>query len=319
MNFSQKISAYKTCYEIRELELNISKKYAEGRMRCPTHLSIGQEGVPSALSLLMKKKDFVISSHRPHAHYISKGGNIDRMLSEIYGKENGCSKGRGGSMHLIDLNVNFMGSTAIVGNSIPVGVGLALSSKIKNENRITYIFLGDAVIETGVFWESLNFSIIKNLPIIFICENNFFSVYSPLKVRQPKNRKIHSMVKAAGINSFSGDGNIIEEVFEITNKAIKNIKKGLGPQFLEFKTYRWLEHCGPNFDDSLNYRPKELTDRWIKKDPLRIIKKKIGKKNFSLLKKINNQIDKKINKSFYKAENSKFPNAKDFAKYVYKK
>ena len=133
MNFSQKISAYKTCYEIRKLELLISKKYQEEKMRCPTHLSVGQEGVPSALSLLMKKKDFVISSHRPHAHYISKGGDIKKMIAEIYGKESGSSKGRGGSMHLVDLKVNFMGSTAIVGNSVPVGVGLALSSKIKNE------------------------------------------------------------------------------------------------------------------------------------------------------------------------------------------
>ena len=163
--FFSKISAYKICYEIRKLELLISKKYKE-QNEMSTHLSVGQEGVPSALSLLMKKKDFVISSHRPHAHYISKGGDIKKMIAEIYGKESGSSKGRGGSMHLVDLKVNFMGSTAIVGNSVPVGVGLALSSKIKREKRLTFIFLGDAVVETGAFWESLNFSIVKKLPII---------------------------------------------------------------------------------------------------------------------------------------------------------
>ncbi len=319
MNFSQKISAYKTCYEIRKLELLISKKYQDEKMRCPTHLSVGQEGVPSALSLLMKKKDFVISSHRPHAHYISKGGDIKKMIAEIYGKESGSSKGRGGSMHLVDLKVNFMGSTAIVGNSVPVGVGLALSSKIKKEKRLTYIFLGDAVVETGAFWESVNFSIVKKLPIIFVCENNYYSVYSPLEVRQPISRKIHKMVAGLGLNSFSGDGNFIDQVFNISKKAINNANKGLGPQFLEFKTYRWLEHCGPNWDDHLNYRPKKIKDQWLKKDPLNLIIKKIGKNHSRLLKKINHQIDKKIEKAFDFAEKSEFPKAKDYKKYVYKK
>ena len=129
------LKLYENLYKIRFVEEEISRRYSQQLMRCPVHLSIGQEAVAAALSLIMKKKDFAVSSHRAHAHYLSKGGSIKKMLAEIYGKKNGCSQGKGGSMHLIDKNVNFMGSTAIVGNSIPIGVGLALSSKIKRKKH----------------------------------------------------------------------------------------------------------------------------------------------------------------------------------------
>ena len=124
---------YKKFIEIRFLELEISKRYSEGKMRCPVHLSVGQEIVPSILSLFVKKNDYFISTHRGHAHYIAKNGNIPEMISEIYGKKTGTSEGKGGSMHLIDTKVNFMGTSAIVGNSIPVGVGLGLSNKINKK------------------------------------------------------------------------------------------------------------------------------------------------------------------------------------------
>ena len=127
-------------YRIRSVEEEISKRYSEGKMRCPTHLSIGQEAVPSAFSQIVKKNDFAVSSHRGHAHYLAKGGNLKSMLAEIYGKKTGCSGGKGGSMHLIDLAVNFMGTSAIVGNSIPVGVGLGMSAKIKNTKQVSFIF-----------------------------------------------------------------------------------------------------------------------------------------------------------------------------------
>ena len=123
------LSLYKIFFYLRFVEETISNKYSEGKMRCPVHLSIGQEAISAIFSCLVKKKDFAISMHRPHAHYLAKGGNLNKMISELYGKETGCSKGRGGSMHLIDENVNFMGSTSILGNNIPIGVGLALSSK----------------------------------------------------------------------------------------------------------------------------------------------------------------------------------------------
>ena len=191
---------------IRTVEETIAEKYDQQNMRCPTHLSTGQEAVSAAVGMALQKKDLVVSTHRSHGHYLGKGGNIPRMIAEIYGKEGGCSKGKGGSMHLIDLSVGFMGSTAIVGNSIPIGAGLGLAMQLDKSNNISCIFIGDGAIEEGVFAETVNFCAQRDLPVLFLCENNFYSVYSPLTVRQPKNRPIHKMVEAMGIKSFKGDG-----------------------------------------------------------------------------------------------------------------
>ena len=241
---------------IRETDLQISRRYSESQMRCPTHLSIGQECVPSVVGTFTSKKDLCVSSHRSPAHYLGKGGALKKFISELYGKSTGCSKGRGGSMHLTDLNVGFVGSTAIVSNSIPVGVGLSLSSKILGKKQITIIYLGDASVEEGVFFESLNFAIVKKIPVIFVCENNFYSVYSPLSVRQPVNREIYKMVKACHIKSFKANGNFVNEIIASFLKAKSFVEKKGEPVFLEFQTYRWFEHCGPNLDDHLKYRGK---------------------------------------------------------------
>ena len=179
--------------KIRLVEERIALEYPKNEIRCPTHLSIGQEGVPAALSIALNNADYAVSTHRGHAHYLSKGGNLNKMIAEIYGKKSGCSGGKGGSMHLIDKDVGFMGTSAIVGNSIPVGVGLGLALKLNKTKNVSCIFLGDGAIEEGSFYESLNFAVLKELPIIFICENNLYSVYSPLSVRQPKNRNIRDL------------------------------------------------------------------------------------------------------------------------------
>ena len=167
------ISALKAIYlrafRIRTVEEEIVKRYSEQEMRCPTHLSIGQELVPSIYAEFISTNDYAVSTHRAHAHYLAKGGNLKKMIAEIYGKVTGCSKGLGGSMHLIDESVGFMGSTAIVGGTIPIGVGLGLSIQIKNENKISTVFLGDGAIEEGVFYESLNFAVLRELPVLFIC------------------------------------------------------------------------------------------------------------------------------------------------------
>ena len=146
-----------------------------------------------------------MSSHRAHAHYLGKGGNLNQMIAEIYGKKTGCSKGKGGSMHLIDKKCGFLGSTAIVGNSIPVGVGHALNFKINRKKNVSLIFFGDAGVETGVFYESLNFAVLKNLPSIFICENNFYSVYTPLNQRQITNMNISKRISGLGIKAIRVD------------------------------------------------------------------------------------------------------------------
>lgn len=242
---------------IRHIEEEISARYAEQAMRCPVHLCTGQEAVSAAAGLALKTSDFAVSGHRAHGHYIGKGGNVPAMLAEIYGKKTGCAGGRGGSMHLIDESVGFMGSTAIVGNTIPVGVGLGLSIKLSGTDQVSCVFLGDGAVETGAFFESVNFAAVQKLPVLFVCENNLYSVYSPLKVRQPAGRKIFELARAIGVESLHGDGNDVETVYTMIDAAIARIRAGSGPQFLEFNTYRWREHCGPNFDNDIGYRTEQ--------------------------------------------------------------
>ena len=283
-------------------------------MRCPVHLSIGQEAVPAALSLLMNKTDFSVSTHRGHAHYLAKGGCLKSFISEIYGKANGCSSGKGGSMHLIDLNVNFMGTSAIVGNSIPTGTGLALAAKLNKKDQISIIHIGDGAIEEGVFYESLNFSVVKQIPALFFCENNLYSVYSGLEVRQPKNRKIYDMAKGLGTSSNHGDGNKVEEVYEMTKQAKTKIESGEGPQFLEFSTYRWREHCGPNFDNDIGYRDEDEFLQWKERDPLKELLL-----NDEKLLHIKRNLEKEISEAHKFAEESTFPTREEYLKLINQK
>ena len=294
---------------IRLVEESIANKYSEQKMRCPTHLSIGQEAIAVGVCANLTSQDQVLSTHRAHAHYLAKGGCLNSMMAEIYGKASGCSKGMGGSMHLIDTSVGFMGSTAIVGNTIPVAVGLALEKKLARKKSIACVFFGDGATEEGAFYESVNFAIIHSLPIIFICENNLYSVYSGLEVRQPVDRKIYKMVRAMGISAQHGNGNDVEEVARKVKHAKTMILKSGGPQFLEFDTYRWREHCGPNFDNNIGYREESEFLKWKKKDPL---------KNFyseNSQKYIDRKIDKisqEIDDAHKFADDSKFPTLQEY-------
>lgn len=308
---------YKKMLFFRLVEKEIAKRYSEREMRCPTHLSIGQEAVSAAFSLLVNKKDYAVSSHRAHLHYLAKGGDLKKMIAEIYGKKTGCSKGKGGSMHLIDTNVNFMGSSAIVGNSIPVGTGLALSSKIKNDGRKSFIFFGDGAVEQGVFYESLNFAVVKKIPAIFVCENNLYSVYSSLKERQPKNRKNYNMARAIGIKSFSSSGNNVLECYKKFKKAIQYVEKYKKPTFIEFFTYRHFEHCGPNIDDHLNYRSPNEINFWKLKDPLIIAKKLLSKKDNQLIEREEKKHLQKIFNAFKFAKESPKPLKKSIFEDIY--
>ena len=307
------INYYYKLYKIRQTELAIAKEYSNQEMRCPIHLSIGQEAPSAAINLFLKKSDFAISYHRAHAHYIAKNCDLKKMISEIYGKKNGCSSGVGGSMHLIDLKKNFLGSTAIVSNSIPVGVGYAYSLKFFNKKSRICIYIGDASCEEGVFFESLNFATLKKLPILFFCENNKYSVYSNLKQRQPKNRNLYKLAKSFGIESF-----------HLTSKDpikfcsdLKKIMRKNKPLFIEVDTYRYYEHCGPNKDDDLNYRPKTELEYWIKRDPLNLTEKYLLSKNILSnidIIKIKKKISKEIFEAFIFAKKDKKPNYNQYLK-----
>ena len=300
---------FESMLRIRLVEESIANKYSEQKMRCPTHLSIGQEAIAVGVCANLTSQDQVLSTHRAHAHYLAKGGCLNSMMAEIYGKASGCSKGMGGSMHLIDTSVGFMGSTAIVGNTIPVAVGLALEKKLTRKKSIACVFFGDGATEEGAFYESVNFAIIHSLPILFICENNLYSVYSGLEVRQPVDRKIHKMVRAMGISAQHGNGNDVEEVARKVKHAKTMILKSGGPQFLEFDTYRWREHCGPNFDNNIGYREESEFLKWKKKDPLKNFYSENSQKYID--RKIDT-ISQEIDDAHQFADDSKFPTLQDY-------
>src|SRR5574341_1329612 len=204
---------------IRMVEEKIAELYPEQEMRCPVHFCIGQEAVAVGMCAALFREDYVMSGHRSHGHYLAKGGDLKAMMAELYGKVTGCSQGKGGSMHLVDLSAGFLGATPIVGSTIPISVGTALGSMMRGERRVTAIFFGDASPETGVFHESLNFAALKGLPVIFVCENNLYSTASPLSVRQPEGREIFWLAKAHGVESYQGDGNDVIEVYTMAAQA----------------------------------------------------------------------------------------------------
>lgn len=305
---------------IRHIEEEISVRYAEQAMRCPVHLCSGQEAVSAAAGLALKASDFAVSGHRAHGHYLGKGGDAAAMLAEIYGKKTGCAGGRGGSMHLIDESVGFMGSTAIVGNTIPVGVGLGLSFKLAGTDQVSCIFFGDGAVETGVFFESMNFAAVQKLPVLFLCENNLYSVYSPLRVRQPEGRKIFELAKAIGVPSAHGDGNDAEQVFAMISDAVARIRSGAGPQFLEFDTYRWREHCGPNFDNDIGYRTEQeyLENRAL--EPVGRLQEKLLHENRITQAEIDEQehsVREETDDAFRFAIESPFPDNADVYRNIY--
>ncbi len=296
-------------YRIRHLEEKIAARYGEQKMRCPTHLSIGQEAVAAAAGLALRKQDSAFSTHRAHAHYIGKGGNLGRMMAEIYGKASGCARGKGGSMHLIDREVGFSGSTAIVGNSIPLAVGAALANQVQDNGLVCAVFFGDAAIEEGAFHEAINFAALRKLPVLFLCENNLYSVYSPLQVRQPQGRPIWKFAQGYGVAASFHDGNNVSECFAAIQSAAEMSRSGGGPAFLEFSTYRWREHCGPNYDNDIGYRSPEEFDKWAQLDPVASQRRRLWAFEVSeeTLAAIERSIATEVENAFDFAERSPFP------------
>ncbi|KKS85428.1 MAG: dehydrogenase E1 component [Candidatus Gottesmanbacteria bacterium GW2011_GWA1_43_11] len=248
-----------------------------------TRLQIRDNVLTKALALkllaVLTRNDPVMSNHRAHGHYLAKGGDLYRFFAEIYGKADGCAKGRGGSMHLIDQKVNFLGSTPIVGSIVPVATGVAFAEKLKQNKTVMCVFLGEAVVEEGVFHESINYAVLKQLPIIYICENNLYSVYTPLNLRQPE-RGITQLISGHGIPAISADGNNIRETYNVIKSAYLYVHSGKGPVFLEFFTYRQREHCGHLFDNHLGYRSEQEFLEWKKQDPVSRLKQLLIKKKY---------------------------------------
>lgn len=300
---------------IRGIEEELANRYKDQEMRCPMHLCIGQEAIAVGVCENLTRTDKMFSNHRAHGHYLAKGGDAKAMVAEIYGKETGCCGGRGGSMHLIDLSVGFMGATPIVGGTVPLAVGAAWASKLKKSNDISVIFLGDGCFEEGVVHESMNFAALHKLPVLFVCENNEFSVYTHTGLRQPK-RPIYKIAEAHGLNAMSIDGNDIHQVIAASKKMVDLARAGEGPQFLECKTYRWREHCGPDFDNHLCYRSEESISAGHADCP---IEKLIKVSAFSSddCQSIKSEVSRKISDVFAFAVNSKNPEPESAKDYLY--
>ena len=255
-------------FKIRAAEEKIVAVYAkEQMMRTPTHLSIGQEAVSAALAVALTKDDQVFTGHRCHAAYLAKGGNFNAFFAELCGRADGISGGRAGSAHLTDPSVHIY-SSPILGAMIPVAVGAALSFKMDKKDNVAVSIFGDATIEEGVFAESVNFSVTKKLPVLFLCENNLYSTHSPLSIRQPSS-PIFERVRTSEFKTHQVDGNDVEAAFKCLSQVIDKIKKTQMPQFVECLTYRVREHVGPLFDYDRGYRSKEEVDQWLERCPIK--------------------------------------------------
>ncbi|MBI4021923.1 MAG: thiamine pyrophosphate-dependent dehydrogenase E1 component subunit alpha [Candidatus Andersenbacteria bacterium] len=294
---------------IRLVEERIAVLYPEQEMRCPVHLCIGQEAVAAGVCAVLERRDVVMSGHRAHGHYLAKGGNLKRMMAELFGKAAGCSAGFGGSMHLVDREVNFLGSTPIVASIVPVATGVAWAAKLSHAAHVTVVFTGEAAVEEGVWHESLNFAALRQLPIIYTCENNLYSVYTPLTERQP-DRPLAGLAAAHGVAAWRGDGNDVEAVFELARQARDRVLSGGGPVFLEFATYRWREHCGPNYDNDLGYRSQEEFETWRARDPLRRLERDLrapGVTSRAKLVALRHEIEREIDEAVAFAKQSPWP------------
>jgi pyruvate dehydrogenase E1 component alpha subunit len=305
---------------IRRIEERIRDLYAGQEMRCPTHFSIGQEAVAVGVCAHLERKELVTSAHRSHAHYLAKGGNLKAMIAELYGKATGCATGKGGSMHLVDLQAGFLGAVPLVGSTIAIGVGAALQSVLRGEPRLTAVFFGDVATETGTFHESLNFAAIHKLPVIMICENNLYSVLTPFEWRKPAEREIYELAQGHRVFTRQGDGNDADVVSTMAAEAIEHARGGEGPAFLEFKTYRWLEHCGPMDDLYLKYRSKEEFDSWVARDPLKRYADRLRERGIisdAELDTMEKEISAEIDEAVAFAKSSPFPSRDQLTSQIY--
>lgn len=299
---------------IRMVEEAIAREYPKQEMRCPTHLCIGQEAIAAGVCAALKKEDVVFSTHRSHGHYLAKGGSLRAMIAELYGKATGCSEGIGGSMHLIDLDANFLGAAPIVASTIPVAVGVAFSRTMLKKPGIAVCFFGDAAVEEGIAHEAMNFAVLRKLPVLFVCENNMYSTVTNILDRQAR-RPIANLASGHGMTAQTVDGQDSGAVYTAANKFVGFIRNGKGPGFLECLTYRFLEHCGPH-EDGPALRPAGELARWKKNDPLSRMGRLFKGKEIDSMKE---KISKEIRDAFSFARKSPFPSVnREDERLVYK-
>jgi len=295
---------YKSLYRVRRTEEQIARVYPSDKIKSPVHLSIGQEAVSVGVCEALEASDKVFGTYRGHAVYLAKGGDMNRMIAELYGKETGCARGKGGSMHLIDIEHGVMGMSAVVATTIPQAVGYAYALKTQGSKSVVVSFFGDGAVDEGVFYESINFAQLKQLPIVFICENNLYAIQTHQDRRQVPGG-IVARVEGYGIPSQRIEDNDVLEIHKQTGIAVEKIRAGeSGPRFLECMTYRWKEHVGPNDDFGFGFRDKKEAEHWMSNDQVRIIGEEL---KLASKEAIERSVDEEIRLAFEFAEASAFP------------
>ena len=288
---------------IRRVEEVIAEIYPSDKIKSPVHLSIGQEAAAVGVCDALRADDIVSPTYRCHAAYLAKGGDLKRMMAELYGKATGIAAGKGGSMHLIDMGHNVIGASAVVGTTIPVSVGFALSFKRMRTDRIAVSFFGDGATEEGVFAESLNFAALQKLPVLFVCENNFYAIHTPLSRRWATSR-LSERVATYGLPTYRIPDGDVWKIRAAAAEAVAAIRDGAGPAFLECQVYRWREHVGPNEDYNAGYRQRGELEPWIGADAVEKVGATLpGERRVA----IDAAIEREIKAAIEFAEQSPFP------------
>ncbi|HEY4675071.1 MAG TPA: thiamine pyrophosphate-dependent dehydrogenase E1 component subunit alpha [Candidatus Bathyarchaeia archaeon] len=312
---------YVTMVKIRKFEEKVAELLCtREELTTPCHLYIGQEAVATGVCTNLKKDDWVFSTHRSHGHFIAKGGDLKSLMAELYCKKTGCSKGRGGSMHVAAANIGLPGSSAIVGGTIPIAVGTALAFSMQQNDSVAVAFFGDGAVSEGILYEALNFAALKKLPVIFVCENNLYCTHLPV-VECLSDTNIYRKPKVFGVSSLRIDGNNIIEVYETAKEAVGNARSGKGPTLIECMTYRWLGHVGPYDDLDKGLRTKEEVDRWMRRDPIQRLEKFLLKQRIMSEKemdKIRRDISEEIEQAVNFAKKSPHPDEENLLREVFK-
>lgn len=326
--FSERDKLYRKLYQevlwLRLCEETLVALYREQEMRTPTHFGTGQEAIAAGVCQALELEDVVYSHHRCHNHYLAKGGNFFQLVAELYGREAGCSHGRGGSVHLTARDKGFVISSAILTQTMAVATGSALAFKMDKSKNVAVTFFGDAACEEGACYESLNYAATHKLPVLYVCENNLYSTESPLNTRQPAGTSLCERAAAFKIPAEVIDGNNVFTVYEAVESLLPKIREGNGPFFLECMTYRWREHVGPNFDYEVanrTYRTEAEQKDWIEnKCPLKHARKVLIERGIVTDEELatwESEMLEKINASVIKAKESAWPSVSDLFANIY--
>lgn len=312
---------FRDMLRIRRIEEAVEADYHKDQMKTPIHLVIGQEACAVGAAAALRREDLVYAGHRTHGIYLAKGGSLKAMFAEFFCKAAGCAGSRGGSMHLVDKSVGMAGSSAIVAGAIPITGGAALAAQLLKKDVVSMVFLGDAATEEGVCSETLNFAALKKLPMIFFCENNFYSVQTSLMPRQPEGVEIWKRSAGFGLASVCVDGNNVLDVYKAAKEAWERARRGEGPTFIEARTYRYRAHGGSKDDSHTGYRDVAEREDWEKRaDPIELFFGFLSKAGFLTADdraRMDREIAAEIQEAFAFAIAAPAPVEADLAKHVY--